>query len=764
MITTRIRTFFVVGSVSLLLSLFTSLLVTNGSVLAAGDCNFAMNASKTKISMSCNSGSTTIPFSALLSKEGSSRVYSHSGTSCKTSVTMTSNTKGTHKTVGATLSPTSCQGFPKSQGSVTVRASTSEDPGSETQKIEEDKKACEAKGDGWDYDDSSGECVEITTENEGEKTSCALDGVGWIVCPVVTFLGKMNDLAFGFINNFLEIRPALFTDTQTRLAWEAFRNIANIAFVIAFMVIVYSQLTGAGINNYGIKRLLPKLIIAAILVNVSFWICAILVDLSNIVGASLYSLLKTDILLNQGFGAEGGGFSEELADIWSGAIAVALGATISIALIVLVLMSPMALLAFALVIFILIARQALVLMLIVLSPLAFVAYLLPNTEDWFKKWWKAFSATLMVFPIIAVVFGMSYLASTILLRISEDGTGGGDDEQMLKIIAAAVLAVPLFAVPAILKGSLSAVGTIGARITGLADKAQGAGAKAMKRQAESWEARAASNEQATRLGQLGRFAGGYRTRRGFKHASMEAETKRGQEKSLSSHVLTNPDRFSNRQRASAFSQNEKAFEEEVSAAAVLQKGMGFSERHSIATTGQLNGEKVDEAERVAAINHVMENGNFKDRQSVLQSIGGMKKRELQATSDGYYKTGMQGTFGAILGDHISQGGYTTKDPTTGAETRHNFADMTPGDIDKFMFESVLGTIKGGKVKAETLVEDGDATQYIATVAEAGARTGQLTAQELGSLKTAVAVVGTSPALAGKRTEPVQKGLDRIGRL
>src|SRR5690606_20151629 len=33
-------------------------------------------------------------------------------------------------------------------------------------------------------------------------------------------------------------------------------------------------------------------------------------------------------------------------------------------------------------------RQALIILLIVISPLAFVAFLLPNTEGLFKKWYK----------------------------------------------------------------------------------------------------------------------------------------------------------------------------------------------------------------------------------------------------------------------------------------------------------------------------------------------------------------------------------------
>lgn len=295
-----------------------------------------------------------------------------------------------------------------------------------------------------------------------EGTTCAVDGVGWIVCPVMTFLAKLNDSAFAFLKSMLEIRPALITDNSTQNAWAAFRDIANVAFVIAFIVIVYSQLTSVGISNYGIKRMLPRLFIAAILVNVSYWICAAMVDLSNIVGGSIYSLLGTSIDVGT---APGGGTGETWSDIMAVVLAVAAG----ILLVIVVILAPTVLLALAVILMILVARQALVIMLIVLSPLAFVAYLLPNTEDWFKKWWKMLVATLMVFPLVGLVFGASTLASTILMNVA--GGGSGDDEQLLKIVALAVLAIPLFAVPSLLIGAMSAAGSIGNKLSNLSNRA-----------------------------------------------------------------------------------------------------------------------------------------------------------------------------------------------------------------------------------------------------------------------------------------------------
>ena len=61
-------------------------------------------------------------------------------------------------------------------------------------------------------------------------------------------------------------------------------NAANIIFAIALAVVILSQITGFGVSNYGIKKMLPTLIMVAVLVNLSFFLCQLAVDVSNITG------------------------------------------------------------------------------------------------------------------------------------------------------------------------------------------------------------------------------------------------------------------------------------------------------------------------------------------------------------------------------------------------------------------------------------------------------------------------------------------------
>ena len=342
-----------------------------------------------------------------------------------------------------------------------------------------DQAACEAEGYEWDGDNDA--CVEAVT------SSCGVEGIGWIICPAMDFMGSAADMAFNFLaDNFLSTNPTYIggetvaaDGTKSRPvydAWSVMRTFANIAFVIAFMIIVYSQLTSAGISNYGVKKLLPRLIIAAILVNLSFIVCQIAVDISNILGYSLKTLFEGigGLITPDGSldptkpsASTEGGMAIFIAGLLVAGITLAFTVSVPVLLAIV-----LALLMIAL---ILVMRIALIITLTIISPLAFVAFLLPNTEQWFKKWYKMFFALLMVFPIISVVFGAGSLVGMVInnAAIAENPD---DPNQIMQLIAFGVTAIPLFLVPSLLKSSINAAGAIGTKLSNMASKQQSAAA------------------------------------------------------------------------------------------------------------------------------------------------------------------------------------------------------------------------------------------------------------------------------------------------
>lgn len=293
-----------------------------------------------------------------------------------------------------------------------------------------------------------------TNDAGATQQSCNIDMVGWLVCPVMRFMAQIVDQAYVAISTMLTT-PAINTSTEDGnpmfKAWSYMRNFANIAFVIAFLIIIFSQLTSVGLNNYGIKKMLPRLIVAAILVNVSYWICVIAVDISNILGVSLKTLMdtgSTSLYIDGGAANSGGGGGWDVLTV--GLLGTVGAATVLyLGLSILFPMLIAALFAIVTVVIVLTMRQALIIILVVISPLAFVAYLLPNTEKWFNKWRELFQVLLLMFPIIAVIFGGSALASTIIANVASSTPP--PNNMILQVMAAGITIIPLFIVPIVMK-------------------------------------------------------------------------------------------------------------------------------------------------------------------------------------------------------------------------------------------------------------------------------------------------------------------------
>ena len=313
------------------------------------------------------------------------------------------------------------------------------------------------------YEQTSTSTISIESPSENSTgTSCDVQGIGWIICPLSNWLADGIDYMYSALQEFLKTKPLETTNQNSGiyLAWVIMRNISNVAFIVAFLVIIYSQLTSVGISNYGVKKMLPRLVIAAVLVNLSFTICAILLDLSNIAGYAFQDafmgIKNTISTVGENTGV-GWTWSEVIVMILSnGALAGGVVATVAMGAELL----PLALsalvgigLVLLLVLLIMAARQALIVILIIISPLAFVCYLLPGTEKWFKKWRDLFLTMLVFFPAFAVIFGGAQLAGIIIIQNATGANGG-----IMQILGMVVQVIPLALTPIILKLSGGVLG------------------------------------------------------------------------------------------------------------------------------------------------------------------------------------------------------------------------------------------------------------------------------------------------------------------
>lgn len=520
-----------------------------------------------------------------------------------------------------------------------------------------------------------GQSAKIETPSEGdgggeeEKNSCGIDGIGWLVCPVMNFVANINDAAYSAISGFLDIKPAILNDngaSGAKQGWEFFRNIANAIFAVIFLWIIFSQISNVGVSNYGIKKILPRLIIGALLVNLSYYLCQIFVDLSNILGHTLKDALESGAG-GIGTGSEATGWGSAIAAAIVGGVGVVVFAALAVGIPTLIA----GFFAIMTVFIILVVRQAGIILLVAISPVAFAAWLLPNTEDLFKKWMKMFRGLLLVFPIISLLYGAGKLAGAILL--SSATVDPNNPDETMQLVALAATTMPLIATPFVLQNSLSSLGSIGAKIGRMS-------AGAHSRFAGNVKSTAKGRTDNSIIGDTKRKYSDFMNR---KRASMRAGDTRAKIDNSRFGQFMGWDKGGARARATVA----KAFESDVENASTMLQGMTSGKIADIA-----NGTTVEsKAMRAAAIDHIMANGSFTERMTVLSSLKGTDASIKQRAIKAAYAKKDNNIIGNGLGDAILE------------DKVGNMQDLS---------NMAVNNAASGNLQAEHLVQNGAATKWL----------------------------------------------------
>lgn len=314
--------------------------------------------------------------------------------------------------------------------------------------------------------------AEQADKDDGATTSCsgtALGSIGWIVCPVSNFMAWITDQLYQQVAQYLAVQPLQSGSDGTLFRfWAIMRDLANIAFIIVSLIVIYSQVTSVGISNYGIKKMFPRLVVSIIVVNMSFWLCAAAIDISNILGFQLQQLF-----VNIASTVNGADYNTLNKITWPNVMSAlltgsagAVGAVVGVSALVgatdgaLAMAIPLlvgVLLAVIIAAVIIAARQALITILVIISPFAFLLHVLPSTEKYFDKWKDLFMTMMLMFPLMSILFGGSRLAGVAIL------TNGKDANNLnLIILGLAVQVVPLVLTPFVVRMSGSLLGRLGA--------------------------------------------------------------------------------------------------------------------------------------------------------------------------------------------------------------------------------------------------------------------------------------------------------------
>jgi len=239
--------------------------------------------------------------------------------------------------------------------------------------------------------------------NSVDQSSCEeKDGTfSWLFCPFFdgishTFADGAKDL----ISNFLAVQP-LQQSGPIYDTWNSLRLLADVLFVLIFLVIIFANTLQFDLNSYTIKRMIPKLVASAVLVQFSFVLSSVIIDAGNVLGAGVGQLIGSTV---QGGATASFDLGTLTTNLVGGGILVALAAVaweLAFPIFLMVIISIVA------VILTLALRYVILGVLIIVSPLAFAAWVLPNTERYFNTWLTTLIKLVLMYPIIIALLSIA---------------------------------------------------------------------------------------------------------------------------------------------------------------------------------------------------------------------------------------------------------------------------------------------------------------------------------------------------------------------
>ena len=350
-----------------------------------------------------------------------------------------------------------------------------------------------------------------TGANTDPTTLCDAGVLTWLNCAIMSAaINLIDGIRDAIIAPFLHVTPLTTTlkgggTNPTYTIWQNMRNVAAVMLILVFFAIIFG--TALGFDNYTIKKSLPHLVAGAILMPLSWYICAVMIDIGNILGQGLLTLM--DAIIPK----PSVDFTQPLSLIFYGigatVAAIALkGAVADIGLALLITIVIAVLATF----FTLVLRQIIIILLVILSPFAILAWILPNTSKWFTQWWQNFFKLILMYPLIMLLFEAGRIFAVAAGTTFQGGGGASDIAKAATPILAIVgLYLPLGAVPWTFSWAGGAMkmgaGAIG-RVGGSANKRFGKGSDFDKARQQRKQEKAASSylgAPQTRLGRAMQF-------------------------------------------------------------------------------------------------------------------------------------------------------------------------------------------------------------------------------------------------------------------
>jgi hypothetical protein len=325
------------------------------------------------------------------------------------------------------------------------------------------------------WDSEAQECLlpEFMLEipEEEEPNVCEYTNVlsiVWILCPMLRGADWIIDYLDRALNNFLAMPTGYFqgeAGDALQQAWSRFRNIGFALLIPIFLIMIISTALGFEfISAYTLKKAMPKMVFAVIFMAISYPLLVEFIFIVNEIGAGVAGIIYfafgadatiTLVELMPRDDAMGWGI---LMNVFM--LAFGLGAAWLFGIIVpLVLFGLVFLLGILAVVILLAAREMLIILLLVLAPIAIIAWIFPASNKLWNVWKDSFFKLVLLYPLIMLLVAGGRSFAQITSAASFDPASESSYTIALILILVAYVG-PFFFIPSAMKMGGAAFGVL----------------------------------------------------------------------------------------------------------------------------------------------------------------------------------------------------------------------------------------------------------------------------------------------------------------
>lgn len=255
--------------------------------------------------------------------------------------------------------------------------------------------------------------LRIYEPEQGSSTDWFVSSIRWVFSWLAQWIAQLGAWALNLAGHLIGYTLSFSTFVTHRYVvagWPISQGVANLGFILALLTIAFA--TVLRVETFGARRMLPRLFIAALLINFSLVIGGVLIDASRVAMAAFSlvmvgnaninnigwgilqssSLVNAVFVFNTDFYGTGLSLNSNLAassswkyvlHVWQAAIMIwVLSAGLLVAA------------------FMLLWRYIILLLLLIVSPLAYLSFAFPGMSSLAHKWWDNFLRWVIMGPVV----------------------------------------------------------------------------------------------------------------------------------------------------------------------------------------------------------------------------------------------------------------------------------------------------------------------------------------------------------------------------